>query len=130
EVSLPWVTVGGEHGLIAAGACSTGRWPPTLVFDPRNDRAEPVSGMYLLARTESGCALAGFLSWQTFWSKLHYRAGTLVMSADGEGRRIRAGETVTLERIRLIEGADWSGLLFAYAGAIAQELKLPRKPAR
>jgi alpha-galactosidase len=130
EVTLPWAPSSGPAFRVAAGAMSSGRWPPTLIFDPAKDRTEPVSGMYLLARRDNGYALAAFVSWQTFWSKLHYRAGTLVMTADGEGRRIRAGETVALEKIRLTDGADWQDLLVGYGDAIARELRFTPKPPR
>lgn len=131
EVTFPWVAPTGADFRVAAGACSTGRWPTTLVIDPVKDKTEPVSGMYLLARRDNGsCALAAFVSWQTFWSKLHYRAGKITMTADGEGRRVRAGETIALEKIRLIAGTDWQDLLFGYADAIARELKLKPKPLR
>ncbi len=130
EVQFPWDRPADSTFRVAAGAMATGRWPPLLVSDPAKDRAEPVSGMYLLAGREGRYSLAAFVSWQTFWSKLRYRAGTVVMTADGEGRRLRAGETVTLERIRLAEGADWQDLLFGYADAIARELHLAPKPPR
>ena len=64
---------------VAAGGMSSGRWPPTLIFDAAKEQSEPVSGMYLLARCEGRYSLASFLSWRTFWSKLHYRAGTLAI---------------------------------------------------
>lgn len=130
EVEFPWVAPAGTNFRIAAGATATGRWAPTLVFDPAKDGGEPVSGMYLLAQCQGRYSLAAFTSWKTFWSKLHYRDGRLVMTADGEGRRIRSGETVSLEKIRLSEGVDWQDLLYGYADAIARALHLPPKPPR
>lgn len=128
-VTVPWVAeTPGRR--IAAGATATGRWPPFLISTPGPGRRAPVSGMYLLARGRSRCALAGFVSWRTFWSKLHYEPGRLVITADGEGRRIGPGETVALERVWLAEGTDWAGLLFRYAGAIARELHLAPRPPR
>jgi alpha-galactosidase len=130
EVEFPWIAPSSAAFRVAAGAMSSGRWPSTLVFDPAKDPGEPVSGMYLLAKSDGEFALAGFLSWRTFWSKLRYRAGKLIMSADGEGRRIRAGETVTLEKVRFVRGPDWQDLLFGYGDAIARELRLAPKPPR
>lgn len=43
EVEFPWVAPAGTDFRVAAGATATGRWSPTLVFDPAKDRGEPVS---------------------------------------------------------------------------------------
>jgi alpha-galactosidase len=128
-VEFPWVPATGDGLRVAAGATATGRWPPTRVVDPARDRTDPASGMYLMARSGGGCSLAGFVTWKTFWSTLRYRDGGILMTADGEGRRLRAGESVALETIVLMEGTDWQDLLFRYAGAIARELHLAPKPA-
>src|SRR5258707_14764320 len=37
EVTLPWAPSTGADFRVAAGAMSSGRWPPTLVIDPAKD---------------------------------------------------------------------------------------------
>lgn len=129
-VTWPWRASAGATQVVA-GATAGVWWPGTRRFDvAAKASAIPTSGMYLLARAAHGYALAGFTTWRTIWSTLRLRAGMLVMTADGEGRTIAAGETVRLEKVRMTAAPAWAPLLFDYGRAIARELGIAPKPPR
>lgn len=118
-VEFPWV------GLTAAGdRLSTGGWDmgrsEARVWSPAA-AAKVTTGSYLLAKGSGGYSLAAFTTWKTFNAKLRYASGRVIVTGEGEGRLLRAGETVALETVWLTSGADWQDLLFNYADEIARE---------
>lgn len=126
-VELPWAEPGQTQMAEGGTGMQVG---PTLVTDlARAGGRAPQSGTFLLGRNPTGsCSLAAFLSWRTFWSKLSWRQGQLRIAADGEGRRVRAGETVALETVWLARFPDWQDALYRYADAIAAELNIHLRP--
>ncbi|MDB6114887.1 MAG: hypothetical protein JWQ62_1832 [Lacunisphaera sp.] len=128
EVTLPWLANPDPRLLVSSGGTTMATWP-MQVIDPAAPRDKPPhSGTYLLARHDGKYSLVAFLSWNTFWSKIQYVKGRVVMTADGEGRILKAGETVQLEKLWFIEGPDWQDLLFGYADEIARQLHIKLKP--
>lgn len=118
-VEGPWLPADAPPGPVAGGGTTMATWP-TQVRDGM-DPANPIeSGLWLMARRPDGYALAGFLTWRRFWSRLRPRDGGLTMTVDGEGRRIRPGEEVPLESLWLTQGPDWHDLLTGYADEIAR----------
>ena len=124
RVALPWAEqLPASAQLCSGGACMFRT--PALVF---SDPAQAVpSGSFLLARDGEHGTFAGILTWRTLWSKLSFDHGRLVVTADGERRRVKPGETLALERIWLARGDDWQDLLFAYADEVARENKIVLK---
>lgn len=119
KVEFPWVALTGANDLLSTGGWDMGR-SEARVWSPA--AAEKVTtGSYLLSKSADEFSLAGFTTWRTFNAKLRYVSGKVIVSADGEGRVLRAGETVALETIWLKSGADWQDLLFAFADEIARE---------
>lgn len=128
EVAFPWLKTSDPKLLVSSGGTTMASWP-TQVIDPAQPRPKPAhSGTYLLARHDGRYSLCAFLSWNTFWSKITYENGRVVMAADGEDRIVKAGETIRLEKLWLVEGADWQDLLFGYADEISRQLKITLKP--
>lgn len=127
-VTFPWLTTTDPKLLVSSGGTTMATWPMQVV-DPAQPRPEPAhSGTYLLARHDGKYSMVAFLSWQTFWSKISYEHGRIVMTADGEDRVLEAGQSVSLERLWLVEGTDWQDMLFDYADEIARQLHIKLKP--
>lgn len=126
RVELPWVDPKRPGLLLATGGTEMGDLRPQV---RRPDTDEIRSGAYLLARYDGGSSLLGLITWNTFWTKLAYAGGSVSVEADGEGRLIRAGETVAMETLWLAEEPHWQDLLYAYADEIARSTAAkPRKP--
>ncbi|MDB6115670.1 MAG: hypothetical protein JWQ62_2615 [Lacunisphaera sp.] len=118
-VEFPWVGLTGPGDLLSTGGWDMGR-SEARVWTPENG-AGLSTGSYLLAKGAGGFSLAGFSTWRTFNAKLRYAPGKVIVTGDGEGRTMRAGETLALETVWLTHGADWQDLLFGYADQIARE---------
>jgi Alpha-galactosidase len=127
EIRWRWLAVGGDVRQVASGGTTMATWP-TQVAPARGARGPVESGTWLLARRRDDCALAGFVSWRHFWSKLRWENGWLTMHVDGEGRRLAAGESVALETVWLVEGKDWVELLERYATEVARCTGAKLKP--
>jgi len=128
QVEIPWLGAVHAKLLISTGG-TTMATSPTQVVDVANHGAGAItSGTYLLAKNDDRYHLAAFVSWRTFWSKLSYADGSIVASADGEGRILQPGERVSLETIRFSAGDDWQNLLFGYADELARQLDKKMKP--
>ena len=128
DLDFPWLQTKDASLLVSSGGTVMNFWPG-LVIDPAQPRPKPPhSGTYLMARHDGAYSLVAFLTWNTFWSKLHYDNGRVGMTADGEGRRLRPGEKVRLEKLWFAQDADWQDLLYAYADEIAREQHVKLKP--
>jgi len=121
-VQFPWVGLPGADDRVSTGGWDMGR-SEARVWSPA--AAEKVTtGSYLLAKSAGGYSLAAFTTWKTFNAKLRYAAGRVIVTGEGEGRLLRAGETVALETVWLTSGSDWQDLLFGYADEIARENRI------
>ncbi|MDO8542500.1 MAG: alpha-galactosidase [Opitutaceae bacterium] len=120
-LQFPWKLPDEKGLLLCAGGYDQGR-AETRIYLPG---AEPLeSGSYQMARYTGGAALAGFVTWRTFNSRIKFAGGKIIVTADGEGRLLRPGETVVLEKVRLAAGSDWQDLLFTHAAEIARENRI------
>lgn len=116
RVSFPWASLDETHDAVMAGGWDMGR-TESRVHKPTDKGIR--TGTYLLARAGGAHALAGFVTWRVFQSKLSLAEDHLVVEADGESRLLRPGETVAMEKVWLADGNDWQDLLFGYADEIA-----------
>lgn len=123
-VELPWTRPTGADDLLCTGGWDMGRSEARVW--PSDTRQKLETGSYVLTRTAAGSTFAGFVTWKTFHSKLRWEKDTLVIDADGEGRLLKPGETVQLEKVWLVQtpGKNWQDLLFTYADRIAEENKI------
>jgi alpha-galactosidase len=124
-ITLPWGDGFGDGWMLATGGGCMFNSPTTVHPQPK---PEAVSTSFLLARHAGGHDFAGFLTWRTFRTELSWRDGRLVATADGEGRRVRPGEELKLEKIWLTRTPHWQDLLFAYADEIVRENKITLRP--
>lgn len=127
SLEFPWLSKVSSDLLVSSGGTVMNYWPGQIA-DPSSKKENIESGTYLMARLDGRYSLVGFLTWNTFWSKLRFEGGRVKISADGEGRMVPAGETVRLEKLWIADGADWQDLLFAYADEIAREQHVKLKP--
>lgn len=127
EVRWRWLPEDRHVDQVASGGTTMATWP-TQVAPARGARGPVESGTWLLARAADGCALAGFVSWRHFWSRLSWENGWLTLRIDGEGRRLAAGESVPLETVWMEEGGDWVELLEQYASEVARCTGAKLKP--
>ena len=96
-VEFPWFSPMGPNDRISTGGWDMGR-SEARVWSPA--AAEKVTtGSYLLAKGPVGYSLAAFTTWKTFNAKLRFAAGRVIVTGEGEGRLLRAGETVALETV-------------------------------
>lgn len=121
-VEFPWVGLSAPGDRLSTGGWDMGR-SEARVWTPA-DAQQVTTGSYLLSKRTEGFSLAAFTTWRTFNAKLRYGSGKVIVTGDGEGRLLRAGETVALETVWLTSGADWQDLLFAYADEIARENRI------
>jgi len=128
-IDVPWLAQPGAGLLVAAG-------PATMVSSLRisalgDGTPAPTSAAYLQARQGDRYALLAIVTGNTFWTRLTCAAnGRVAVEIDGEGRRLRPGETVSLETLRLAEGDDWQQQLHDYATELAAARPAPLKPRR
>lgn len=127
---LPWTRPAGAHDQINAGA-----WINNITrarFWPAASGEKIETGTYLVTRASTGSTFAGFVTWKIFNSKLRWEKDTLVIAAEGEGRILKPGETVDMEKVWLVQtpGKIWHDLLFAYAGQIAAENNVRLNPPK
>ena len=128
EVRWRWLPEGWGAKQVASGGTTMATWP-TQVAPARGARMAVESGTWLLARRADGCALAGFVSWRHFWSRLRWEeGGWLTLQFDGEGRRLGPGEAVSLETVWSSDGQDWMELLEQYASEVARCTGAKLKP--
>ncbi|MBP7142431.1 MAG: alpha-galactosidase [Opitutaceae bacterium] len=127
SLEFPWLEGSPGDLLVSSGGTVMNYWPGRIA-DPSVKNGSVESGTYLMARQGGRYALAGFLTWNTFWSKIRLAGTRVVMTGDGEGRLVRPGESVRLEKLWFADGTDWQDLLFAYADEIAREQGVKLKP--
>lgn len=129
EVRWRWLPEDYAAEQIASGGTTMATWPTQVALADVADR-NIESGTWLLAKLAGSYALAGFVTWRRFWSRLRWDGGWLTLIVDGEGRRLRGGESVPLERVWMHEGGNWAELLEGYAAEVAEKIgrKLRRQP--
>lgn len=148
---IPCPRPAGQDVLIATGAWDMGR-TQTRVW-PASTTEKLESGTFVASRAEGGATmLAGFVTWKTFHTKLHWETDAIIATADGEDRTLKPGETVEMEKIWIASAGEnpnpnsnsnlnshpglpplavaWQDLFFAYADRIAAEnrIRLNRPP--
>ena len=80
------------------------------------------SGAFLLIKhTETVYSKTGILTWNIFRPYISFsKEKGIVITADGEKKAIKPGETIAFEKIVIEEGEDWQDMLFGYGDQIAE----------
>jgi len=121
----PSLTVNKNAMLMFGGSCM-GRTPlkQTVASDSKSN-----SGTFLMIKhNENTYSQIGVLTWNTFLPYIHYNISKgIVITANGESKPIKPGETLEFERLVLSESDSWQDLLFNYGGEIAKEHRIEAK---
>lgn len=130
EITIPFVTaLSRETDLVYGSSCmgqrpmlreALGERMPQEDMGRRGDRS--YSYMFELVRLSADrTLLLGSLSWRVFLPVLSVSESGLHITAEGEGKQLRPGETLAFETLALKESSDWVGLLQQFGKAIAAE---------
>ncbi len=86
----------------------------------------------MMALGKNNYSLTGVLTWNTFLPYIHYDSKKgIVVTADGEGKPIKPGETIEFEKILLDDNVSWQDLLLDYGKEIAVEHDIkPKEPLK
>ena len=125
EVEIePEVSVNKNAQLMYGGTCM-GRTP---IKQSTTSDSKSKSGTFLMIKhDEKSYSNIGILSWKTFLPYIHYIKKRVVITADGENKPIKPGETIEFEKIILTKGQSWQDLMFNYGTEIAIEHSIKLK---
>jgi len=86
----------------------------------------------MMALGKNNYSLTGVLTWNIFLPYIHYDSKKgIVVTADGEGKPIKPGETIEFEKILLDDNVSWQDLMLDYGKEIAVEHKIkPKEPLK
>ncbi len=109
-----------EMEMLYGGSCM-GRTP--LLRHPVGQQTRNSSShMYEMVRLADGqYVFAGSLTWRIFLPNFTLKDGAFVVWSNGEGKRLKPGETIDYEQIVLRRASDWIELLNQFGAAIARE---------
>ncbi len=63
----------------------------------------------------------GILTWEIFRTNISYtKENGIVITAEGEGKPIKAGETILLEKLVFEQGENWQNMMYNYGQQIAK----------
>jgi len=118
-----------EQEMVYGGSCM-GR-TPLLRQNVGTQTAKSSSHMYEMVRLADGQYLfAGSLSWRIFLPNFTLKNGAIEIGSDGEGKKLKPGQTLQYEQIVLKRAGDWLALLDQFGAAIAAENGIKKlKPA-
>jgi len=127
EVEIqPTIVVNNNAKLMYGGTCM-GRTP---IKQSTTKDTKSKSGTFLMIKHDKkSYSNIGILTWNTFMPYIHYSQKGFLITAVGENKPIKPGETIEFEKIILTNGESWQDLLFNYGTEIAKEhsikLKVP-----
>lgn len=109
-----------ELEMLYGGSCM-GRTP--LLRQPVGEQTRKSSSrMYEMVRLAGGqYVFAGSLTWRIFLPNFTLKDGAFVVWSNGEGKRLKPGETIDYEQIVLRRADNWLELLNQFGAAIARE---------
>ena len=125
EVTIePLLTINKNTQLMYGGTCM-GRTP---IKQSTTGDTKSKSGTFLIIKhNEKSYSNIGILTWNTFIPYIHFRNKSFLITAVGENKPIKPGETIEFEKIILTNGESWQDLLFNYGTDIAKEHKIKAK---
>jgi alpha-galactosidase len=109
-----------KNSKIMFGGTCMGRTPisQSLANDGKNES----DTFQMIKLSETSFSLTGVLTWNTFlpYIRYNYKEG-VVITANGEGKPIKPGETIEFEKILLDSSNSWQDLMFRYGEEIAKQ---------
>jgi alpha-galactosidase len=81
---------------------------------------EPAGARVVYNLLTLGDTVLAFTSCRRFSGKFHVRTGSIEVVLDGEGQRLKPGETWDLEEFAVVSGPDRESLLASIAGGLAE----------
>ncbi|MFC2080017.1 glycoside hydrolase family 36 protein [Bacteroidota bacterium] len=86
------------------------------------DDEQLFSGSFVVLRhNESSYSKTGILTWNVFRPYISFvKNEGIVITADGENKPLKPGESIDFEQIVMDQGSDWQDLLFSYGEQIAE----------
>ena len=86
-----------------------------------NDKQTTTESVFLVKNSEKKFFKIGVLTWEIFRASITFsKEDGITISAEGEGKPIKPGETVQFEKFIIEEGDNWQDLLFSYGEQIAK----------
>jgi alpha-galactosidase len=121
----PSLTVNKNAMLMFGGSCM-GRTPlkQSVASDSKSN-----SGTFLMIKhNDNSYSQIGVLTWNTFLPYIHYNISKgIIITANGESKPIKPGETLEFEKLVLSENDSWQELMFNYGSEIAKEHSIEAK---
>ncbi len=126
EISVKQLRVVGNDTKLLLGGTCMGRTP---LKQSNADDAKSNSDTFLMIQhDENSFTQMGVLTWNTFLPYIHYEMGKgIVITANGEKKPVKPGETIEFEKLIVSEGDSWQDLMFDYGKEIAREQKIEAK---
>ncbi|MEN8203128.1 MAG: glycoside hydrolase family 36 protein [Bacteroidota bacterium] len=110
--------VDSDAGILAGGSEQGREWVERHARSGENIDSK----MFLLVKNgDHDFTLLGVLSWKEFLPVVSYHNDSIMVSADADGKIIKAGEKQNFEKLVMIHGDHWQTLLDHYAREIAME---------
>jgi len=86
-----------------------------------NDKQTTTESVLLAKISDSQYYKVGILTWEIFRASIAFsKENGITVSAEGEGKPIKPGETLHFEKLVIEEGDNWQDMLFAYGEQIAK----------
>lgn len=86
-----------------------------------NDEQLFTESIFLAKNADNNFFKVGILTWEIFRASISFsKENGVAISAEGEGKPIKPGETIQFEKLVIEEGDNWQDMLFAYGEQIAK----------
>jgi len=77
--------------------------------------------IFMAKNAENSFFKVGILTWEIFRASIAFsKENGITISAEGEDKPIKPGETLQFEKLVIEEGANWQDMMFAYGEQIAK----------
>jgi alpha-galactosidase len=93
-----------------------------------DDTQLTTESVLLVRNSDSQFFKVGILTWEIFRASIAFsKENGITISADGEGKPIKPGETLQFEKLVIEQGTNWQDLLFDYGKQIAKTQNIKPK---
>ena len=129
EVSVKSILKVDKNAQLMYGGTCMGRTP--LKQSTTSDLKSKSGTFLLIKNNEQSFSNIAILTWNTFLPYIHFNTNKgIVISANGENKPIKPGETIEFEKIVITNGASWQDLMFDYGKEIGIEHNIKIKESQ